>query len=117
MRRFVRTVIQASMCGALVLLSGSPGLDLPAARPAARVVYNLFATDGYVRLGDGSRLHVFGFIGGREGQSLTYLDEAGVAHTLEAGAPAPTGGSLTEAETQLAGHAAASGPTDLGQLG
>lgn len=96
---------QAVICG---LLAFAPGLSAwfgVTSAPGAKVIYNLYATDGYARLDDGSVLHVYGFIGGREGEPLTYLDENGATRTMVQGPPAPAAGAVTEAEAMLAGRA------------
>jgi hypothetical protein len=33
-------------------------------------VYNLYATDGYVNMADGTRQYIYGFVGGRAGDRL-----------------------------------------------
>ena len=35
---------------------------------SASVTYNLYATDGYVTLADGTRAYIYGFVGGRQGE-------------------------------------------------
>ncbi len=36
------------------------------------IIYNLYATDGFIPLADGSAVYNYGFVGGRQGQPLTY---------------------------------------------
>lgn len=74
------------------------------------VVYNIYATDGYHTMADGRQIYAYGFVGGRQGQPLTYLDKMGNPVTIAGGAPAPTGGPITAAEKQLAGNAQVPGP-------
>jgi len=38
------------------------------------VYYNLYATDGWVQLADGTMQYIYGYVGGREGDALNYLD-------------------------------------------
>src|SRR5512135_2057276 len=54
-------------------LFGAPSNAPPAvAAPPASIVYNLYATDAFVPLADGSAVYNYGFVGGRQGVSLTY---------------------------------------------
>ncbi len=111
-----------------LLLSGlaiAPTNASPVQAAVGTVVYNLFATDGYIPLADGSAVYNYGFVGGREGAAnpLTYQKsvtpgpdrnpETGLATsftyngivTVPDGAPAPTGGLVTAAEAQFQGNA------------
>jgi len=85
---------------------------VPAAVPEASpqvgntIIYNLYATDGFVTMADGTQQYIYGFIGGRQGVPLTYLNAAGAAVTINTGAPAPTGGPIVVGtESLLAGNA------------
>jgi hypothetical protein len=87
------------------------------------IIYNLYATDAYIPLADGSAVYNYGFVGGRQGDALTYQKSVtpgatrnvvtGLAAsftyngngTVPAGAPAPTSGMLTGAEKELQGNA------------
>jgi manganese oxidase len=75
------------------------------------VTYNLYATDGYISMADGRPLYIYGFVGGREGQDLNFMNSIrhptapGGVTTLPGGAPAPTAGVTTAAEAALAGNA------------
>lgn len=80
------------------------------------IVYNLYATDGYINLADGTQLYMYGFVGGRAGTAMTYQNSVvappGAPKTFVPGAAitipdaiAPTGGPVTPAEVQLAGNA------------
>jgi manganese oxidase len=87
------------------------------------IVYNLYATDAYIPLADGSAVYNYGFVGGRAGQPLTFTKsvtpgdiralDTNLANsytyngnvTLPGGAPAPTGGPVTGDEALLAGNA------------
>ena len=83
----------------------------------ATVVYNLYATDGYIEMADGLPVYSYGFIGGREGVGFTYTTSYctgdGVERwcapptnvTVAEGAVAPMGGPWTGQDAQFAGHA------------
>ncbi len=96
----------------LMLALALNGLTLasPQATEAApsTVVYNLFATDTFVKLADGTQIYNYGFVGGREGKPLTFqksVTNGGGNATLAGGPPAPTGGPITDAERPLFGNA------------
>src|SRR5512139_4126102 len=87
---------------------------LPLTAQAANIVYNLYATDTYVKLADGTLLYNYGFVGGRANESLTFQNSwvqmrggpvPGGTTTIATGAPTPTGGLMTAAETPLFGNA------------
>jgi len=88
---------------------GRPGTNRVALaqQRAASVVYNLYATDGYVTLADGTVAYIYGFVGGRAGTQLTYQTSTAKGAGLNATIPlpAPTGGPITAAELPLAGNA------------
>ncbi|MHC5035610.1 MAG: multicopper oxidase domain-containing protein, partial [Planctomycetota bacterium] len=81
------------------------------------VVYNLYATDGYIEMADGLPVYIYGFIGGREGVDFTYTTSHctgdGAIRTcatpinvsVPGGAVAPTGGPWTGQDAQFAGNA------------
>jgi FtsP/CotA-like multicopper oxidase with cupredoxin domain len=91
--------------------------------PGTSIVYNLYATDAFIPLADGSAVYNYGFVGGRAGVPLTYqksvtpggdrADDTGLwtsytyngNGTITTGAPAPTGGPVTAAEAELQGNA------------
>ena len=111
----------------VVVVSGGAAA-FPAVAHAANITYNLYATDGYIPLADGASVYNYGFVGGRQGQSLTYMPSVtptgavdydpatgagsgvhpGFTYnppvTVATGAPAPTGGPVTAAEQQFAGN-------------
>jgi len=106
--------------GLLFAFAGSPAVAK--APPGTTVVYNLFATDGYVALPDGGAIYNYGFVGGRAGVPLTFAKSVTPSDpdgktgaygdltyngngTLAAGAPTPTPGPITGTEAELAGHA------------
>ena len=110
---------------AIGLLGFAPSMALPAQATgtASSIVYNLYATDGFIPLADGSAVYNYGFVGGRQGKSLTYqksvtpggdrADDTGLwtsygyngNGSIPTGAPAPTGGPVTAAEAPLLGNA------------
>jgi len=90
---------------------------------SASIIYNLYATDAFIPLADGSAVYNYGFVGGRQGTALTFQksvtpggDRASDTQlwtsyayngigTIATGAPAPTGGPVTAAEAVLQGNA------------
>jgi FtsP/CotA-like multicopper oxidase with cupredoxin domain len=104
-RNIVLPLILAFILNGLTLAS-PPAVEV--AQAASTVVYNLYATDAVVGLADGTQVYNYGFVGGRAGEPLTFqrsLDKGGGNVTLAGGAPAPTGGLMTAAETPLWGNA------------
>ena len=119
---------------AVGLLGFAPSMALPAqatGTAAASIVYNLYATDGFIPLADGSAVYNYGFVGGRQGVPLTYQksvtpggDRAADTElwtsftyngngTIPTGAPAPTGGPVTAAEAPAAGQCPVPGAAHL----
>src|SRR4030042_1426685 len=88
-----------------ILLLGSFLFEQPEAATAQAnpIVYNLYATDGYVTLADGTVSYIYGFIGGRQNTTIQYLDRVGALKSVAL--PDPTGGPITAAELPLAGNA------------
>ena len=100
-------------------LAIGPAQTQVAQAQAATVVYNLYATDGYVEMADGNAVYTYGFIGGREGLPFIYqsscipgVDDTGARICtgstnvpVQGGAPAPTGGPWSGIDSQLAGNA------------
>ncbi|HMK92441.1 MAG TPA: multicopper oxidase domain-containing protein, partial [Thermoleophilia bacterium] len=90
---------------------------------AATITYNLYATDAYIPLADGTCIYNYGFVGGRAGQALTFQNSvkpdgtfdpaagqwASFIYqdntTIDTGAPTPVGGPVTDAEKPLLGNA------------
>jgi FtsP/CotA-like multicopper oxidase with cupredoxin domain len=90
---------------------------------SSSIIYNLYATDAFIPLADGSAVYNYGFVGGRQGAPLTYqksVTPGGVRAldtglwtsytyngigSIATGAPAPTGGPVTPAEAALQGNA------------
>lgn len=111
-----------SILTVVTLLSGAfvfapAGVETAQAAPSATITYNLYATDGYINLADGRPLYIYGFVGGRSTDPLSYYD-AGAAHPYDDPgvggahnpAPAPSGGIRTAAEEPLLGKAQLPGP-------
>jgi len=94
----------------LPLASFAP-VQIQVAQAASTVIYNLYATDAFIQLADGTLLYNYGFVGGRQGVPLTFQNSMmaavnpGLNTTISTGAPAPTGGPVTAAETPLLGNA------------
>lgn len=73
-----------------------------AAPPPNVVIYDLYSTDGWWTMADGTQIYSYGFIGGREGSTISYLDKFQVLHTALVTAPTPGPGGP---EAALAGYA------------
>jgi manganese oxidase len=126
--------ILAALILALVpVMSQSVGIRAAAPAPTT-IYYNIYATDGWVQLADGVMQYMYGYIGGRAGVPLNYIDYGdpvvnnylpGIAppagnfllKTQAAGTPAPTAGGIAGDgvggafdEADLAGHAQLPGP-------
>lgn len=93
---------------------------------AATVVYNLYATDGYIELPDGLPLYMYGFIGSREGGDFTYQTSClpGKINCLGStnipvagGAIAPQGGGWVGQDLQFAGNAQFPAPVIYASVG
>jgi manganese oxidase len=101
---------------------------------AATVIYNFYATDGYTLMADGTPVYMYGFVGGRQGVSLTYQNSAtitstdpvtgaaltgtqGANVTVAGGPPAPTGGPVAAGEAQFAGNAQFPAPIIYAKVG
>jgi len=92
-------------------------LDAEPASAQATITYNLYATDGYVKLADGTPLYTYGFVGGEQGRPLSYMNRLGAVVNDPGGPPAPTGGPITAAEAPLAGNAQLPGPVMWAKVG
>jgi hypothetical protein len=125
--RKVKVFTAVSILALAVGLFGfAPSHAPPAQAQAAAtsIIYNLYATDGYMEMADGTAVYNYGFIGGRETVPATPfiyetscvpgpIDPAtgvrpctGSANvTIPGGVPAPTGGPWTGIDSQLAGNA------------
>lgn len=111
-----------SLTFAFLLLLGmalGPGqVDMALAQAqAGTVTYNLYATDAFITMADGTVVYIYGFVGGRQNAPLNFQNSVvappgapktfipGGVTTIAAGAPAPTPGIVTPAEVALAGNA------------
>ncbi len=88
----------------------------------ARVVYNIYATDGWAPMADGVAQYIYGYVGGQAGVPLTYQDfglngTGGTPRTIATGAPSPTAGPVTTAEQVLQGKAQLPGPVIYARTG
>jgi FtsP/CotA-like multicopper oxidase with cupredoxin domain len=120
MRKILRlTALSLGMIVVFGILMG-PGQEA-AVQAQGTVVYNLYATDGYLELPDGLPLYMYGFIGGREGADFTYTTSfAGVAPTnvaVPGGAVAPQGGPWVSQDAQFAGNAQFPAPIIYATMG
>jgi manganese oxidase len=122
LRKILKFIIIPIMVASL-LISAGPAQNVQAVAPRTSIVYNLYATDGYIPLADGSAVYNYGYVGGRQGVPLTYQKsvtpgpdravDTGLATSyiyngngiISTGAPAPTGGPVAPAETALLGNA------------
>jgi manganese oxidase len=121
MRKHTMALKVISIAGIAVLLAGfagaGPGQSAIAAVPLTgnTITYNLWATDGFISLADGTIIYNYGFVGGRVGQPLTYQNSMvappAAPKTFVPGAavtvpmPAMTGGPTAAVELPLAGNA------------
>jgi len=89
--------------------------------PTENVTYNIYATDGYMNLADGTTIYTYGFIGGRSTDNLTYLSTTakGVSTKVATAAPTPppVGGPVKPAELPLLGNAQVPGPVIYAAVG
>ncbi|OGO28264.1 MAG: hypothetical protein A2136_00320 [Chloroflexi bacterium RBG_16_54_11] len=91
------------------------------------VTYNLYATDGYIEMADGTALYMYGFIGGRDNVPYTYQSSfctgdgtgrnCGTSANMLATAIAPTAGPTTMAEAAFAGNAQFPAPIIYASVG
>ncbi len=107
----------------LAVLSLAPAQGAVAQNGSANIVYNLFATDAFIQLADGTLVYNYGFVGGRAGQPLTFQNSMAAPQnpggntTLAGGAPTPTGGPVTAAEAPLLGNAQFPAPLIYASVG
>jgi len=108
-KRFLKVCAIAAVALLLGLAVGPADITPTEAAPAplgpATVIYNIYATDGYVTLADGTSIYIYGFVGGRQGVPFSYINSTGQLVTVPGGPPAPTPGPNTPAEQALAGCA------------
>jgi manganese oxidase len=102
--------------------SCSPTPIKPVNTAGKTIIYNLYATDGWITLADGSTLYIYGFVGGRQGEPLTFARSSKDGRptgnvSLPGGAPAPTPGAITVDEIKLAGNAQFPAPLIYASVG
>lgn len=126
---FSLVVVSVMMLGALAFTPGAYAPVQAQAEAASAVVYNLYATDGFVNMADydpltppfDKQLYIYGFIGGRSTDNLVYFDytaaNGGAAVNTGSPAPAPTGGPVTGAELALTGKAQLPAPAIYAKKG
>jgi len=108
--RIITSLALVIMLLAISFVVSPSGAQLVQAQGPVTVVYNIYATDGWWTMADGTVLYGYGYVGGRAGQPFTYLNKAGQPITVAGGPPAPTGGQITATEMQFAGNAQFPGP-------
>jgi len=86
------------------------------------IIYNLYATDGWQTLADGTTLYTYGFVGGRQGVPFTFAKSSKDGKpagniTMPNGAPAPTPGAMTTEEAKMAGNAQFPAPVIYAAIG
>jgi manganese oxidase len=120
--RAIRTILIIGMV--LGLMAFSPASQQQVVQAAgSSIVYNLYATDGWNVLADGTVAYMYGFVGGRQGSNypLTFqtTSKTGIRAnvTLPGGSPAPTGGPVTGDEKKLQGNAQFPAPLIYAQVG
>ena len=119
-RRFSIIVILALLLSLWATSSSVPVRSVKAA--GKTIIYNLYATDGWQTLADGTTLYTYGFVGGRQGVPLTFAKSSKDGKpagnvTMAGGAPAPTPGAMTTQEAQLAGNAQFPAPVIYASVG
>ncbi len=92
--------------------------NVPVALAGNAITYNIYATDGFISLADGTQLYMYGFVGGRANEPVTYQNSVvpppGAPKTYVPGGlvrltsnwPTPVGGPspVGSVEAQLAGN-------------
>jgi len=95
--------------GLLFSLTGGLTAAAPAPlNPPGSVTYNIWATDGYWPMADGTRLYSYGYVGGRVGQPFSYINSTTAALVTPAGGlPVMTSGRTVAGspEALLTGNA------------
>jgi len=117
--KILKVAAAAVLLASFVFMGPATNPQEVQAAPAI-IVYNIYATDGYQLLADGKTIYTYGYIGGRQGQSMTYLDSVTQSPvTLAAGPPAPTAGPIVvgSIEEQFQGNAQIPGPMIYARVG
>jgi FtsP/CotA-like multicopper oxidase with cupredoxin domain len=126
MYRIKKLITLLALAGLLSVLAFAPVTASPVQAAGGTIIYNLYATDAYIPLADGSAVYNYGFVGGRQGVPLFYQKSVTPSDTrdngdggtglptsytyngngtIPTGAPAPTGGPVQPAEQKLQGNA------------
>jgi manganese oxidase len=122
MRRVPRILAVAALVLGLALLGSSQSQSVQAEVNSLvtkvnvnSITYNLYATDAFIELADGTVVYNYGFVGGRAGEPLVFQKSfssngttgGGNDTSFTSGAPAPTGGQVNEetGEDKLQGNA------------
>ena len=127
MYRIRKLATLLAVAGLLSVLAFTPATAAPTRVYAAggSIVYNLYVTDAFVKMADGTVVYNYGFVGGRAGKALTFQtsfssdgSSGGTNNTdFTGGAPAPTGGPLTASDRVLQGNAQFPAPLIYASLG
>ena len=72
MYRIKKLITLLALAGLLSVLAFAPVTASPVQAAGGTIIYNLYATDAYIPLADGSAVYNYGFVGGRQGVPLTY---------------------------------------------
>jgi len=122
--RVAAVLMVISLIAAFAPIGGTPSAEAALPVWPATLIYNIYATDGYLTLADGQVIYVYGYIGGMQGVPMSYLITdplTGLATidslTYALGAPAPTPGPVAAGELALAGHAQVPGPLIYARVG
>jgi FtsP/CotA-like multicopper oxidase with cupredoxin domain len=81
--------------------------------PPQNIIYDLYATDGYWTMADGLAIYSYGFIGGREGTDIQYLD---TSYTYD-GTPTPSPTFNTLKPYHVASPTPGTGGTEMALAG
>ena len=111
-------VIVSLVLGSSVSLAAATTQTVLAAPPGSTVIYNIFATDAFVELADGTPIYNYGFVGGRAGVPFVFQTSFSLDGTagggnnsdFTSGPPNPSPGPVTADEAKLQGNASFPGP-------
>jgi manganese oxidase len=123
--RIIRSVILVLFLAGLAVVPASAQTtpNDSTASQAGTVVYNIFATDAFIKMADGTVVYNYGFVGGREGSTLIYEQSVGIDGSvtgnaqIPGGAPRPQAGPLSDTERQLQGNAQFPAPLIYASVG
>jgi manganese oxidase len=115
-------ILTVAMLVSLVFSMAPARVQPVLAASGKTIIYNLYATDGWQTLADGTTLYTYGFVGGRQGEPLVIQKSshdgkpAGTI-SLPNGAPSPVPGAMMPQEAQLAGNAQFPAPVIYAAVG